>query len=277
MYDDARAKRLVSREFNLSMAKEMQADNHLLEGQWWQDKDIAKSMLSIEQDIASALDIKIGDVLKYDIAGRKIDLHVASIRKVDWDSMRANFFAVTPPNTLDAYPKSFMTAFYLKDKDTNLLDQLVKSNPNLTIINVASLMEQVRGIMQKMSLAVSTVFVLCVVAGLVVLYAALIATRDSRAKEASLLRVFGASKRQVSAMMLAEYFGIALIAASVALLTANLIAYYISSQMFEIPYSINGMLGFYAYAIALTLIPSAAWLVVRDYLNQPPKQVLNSI
>ncbi len=277
MYESERAKRLVSREFNLSMAKEMQADNHLLEGQWWQDKDNTKPILSIEQDIASALDIRIGDVLTYDIAGRKIDLHVTSIRKVDWDSMRANFFAVTPLKTLDGYPKSFMTAFYLKDKDTNLLDQLVKSNPNLTIINVASLMEQVRGIMQKMSLAVSTVFVLCVVAGLVVLYAALIATRDSRAKETSLLRVFGASKRQVSAMMLAEYFGIALIAASVALLTANLIAYYISSQMFEIPYSINGMLGLYAYAIALTLIPSAAWLVVRDYLNQPPKQVLNSI
>ncbi len=277
MYENERARRLVSREFNLSMAKEMQADNHLVEGDWWQEKDVGKPMLSIEQDIASALNIKIGDVLTYDIAGSKIDLHVTSIRKVDWDSMRANFFAVTPPNTLDAYPKSFMTAFFLKGQDTSLLDQVIKSNPNLTIINVASLMEQVRGIMQKMSLAVSYVFVLCVVAGLVVLYAALIASRDTRAREASLLRVFGASKKQVSLVILAEYFGIALIAASVALLTANLIAYYVSTQMFELPYSINRMLGLYAYTIAIILIPTAAWFVVRDYLNQPPKQVLNSV
>ncbi|MGJ8620041.1 MAG: ABC transporter permease [Methylophilaceae bacterium] len=277
MYEDGRAKRLVSREFNLSMAAEMQSDNHLLAGEWWQEKDNEKPLISIEQDIANALDIKVGDVLTYDIAGRKINLNVTSIRKVEWDSMRANFFAVTPPDTLADYPKSYMTAFYLKDRQSTQLDQLVKELPNLTIINVASLMEQIRGIMQKMSLAVANVFVLCIVAGLVVLYAALIATRDARAKEASLFRIFGASRKQVSVVMIAEYLGIAFIAASVALLAANFIAYYVSKQMFEIPYNINGLLSLFAYITALILIPGVAWFVMRDYLNQPPKQVLNSI
>jgi putative ABC transport system permease protein len=277
LYEDERAKRLASREFNLSMAEKMQADNQLLEGRWWRTDEFTKPLVSIEQDIAEALNIKLGDVLTYDIAGREINLTVASIRKVEWDSMRANFFAVTPPETLADYPASYMTAFYLKQSQSNQLDQLVKKFPNLTVIDVASLMNQVREIMQKMSMAVAYVFALCVVAGLIVLYAALVATRDIRAKEASLLRVFGASRKQVSVAMIVEYLGIAFIAASVALLIANIIAYYVSTYLFDIPFTINIMLSASAYLIALLLIPSAAWLVIRTYLNQPPKQVLHSI
>lgn len=276
-FDDDRAKRLVSREFNLSMAAKMQADNHLLTGEWWSAEDNAKPIVSIEQDIANVLNIELGDELTYDIAGRELSLKVSSIRKVDWDSMRANFFAVTPPDTLADYPKSYMTAIYLKEGQSKLLDSLVKQLPNLTIIDVASLMNQVRDIMQKMSLAVSYVFALCIVAGLVVLYAALVATRDARAKEATLLRVFGASRQQVTIAMFVEYLGIAFIASSVALLIANLLAFYVSASLFEIPFSVNVSLGLSAYLIALILIPCTAWLVIRKSLNQQPKQVLNSI
>jgi putative ABC transport system permease protein len=277
LYKDERAKRLISREFNLSMAEKMQSDNQLLEGHWWGVGDESNAIVSIEQDIAEVLNVKLGDILTYVIAGRELDLTVSSIRKVNWDSMRANFFAVTPSKTLADYPASYMTAFYMKDAQSNQLDQLVKQLPNLTVIDVASIMKHVREIMQKMSLAVAYVFTLCVVAGLVVLYAALIATRDVRAKEASLLRVFGASRKQVSIAMVMEYFGIAFIAATVALLIANLIAYYVSTYLFDIPFSINISLSASAYLIALILIPSAAWLVIRTYLNQTPKQVLHSI
>lgn len=277
LYEDSRSKRLVSREFNLSMADQMQTDNQLIAGEWWQVQDANKPLVSIEQDIANALNIKLGDLLTYDIAGREKSLTVSSIRKVDWDSMRANFFAVTPIETLADFPKSYMTAFFLNSNQSNQLDQLIKQYPNLTIIDVASLMEQVRGIMHKMSLAVAYVFILCVMAGLVVLYAALIATRDARAKEAALLRVFGASRTQVTIAVVAEYFGLAFIAVSVALFIANTIAYYISTQLLDISYSINVMVNLSTYLIALILIPSTAWLVIRRYLNQPPKQVLNSI
>jgi putative ABC transport system permease protein len=277
LYEDARAKRLASREFNLSMAANLQSDNHLLEGEWWQVSDSAKPVISIEQDVASALNIKLGDLLTYDIAGRQINLTVSSVRKVDWDSMRANFFAVTPPQTLSDFPASYMTGFHLERKQSSKLNQLVKRLPNLTVIDVASLMEQVRGIMQKMSLAVAYVFILCLIAGLVVLYAALVATRDARVKEASLLRVFGASRKQVSVAMIVEYFGIALIAASIALIVANGIASYVSTYLFGIPFSVNAYLTMSAFLIAIILIPSSAWFVIRTYLNQPPKQLLNSI
>ena len=277
LYQNERAKRLVSREFNLSMAANMQTDNRLLAGVWWRQQEANKPMVSIEKDIAEALDIKLGDQLTYDIAGQTIRLNVTSIRKVDWDSMRANFFAITPPETLANFPKSYMTAFYLQPQQSKQLDGLLKQLPNITMIDVASLMDQVRGIMHKMHLAVAYVFMLCLVAGLVVLYAALVATKDARAKEAALLRVFGASKNQVGIAVIVEYLGIALIAVTIALFIANVIAYYLSSQVFEIAFSINMTVNLIAYTFALLLIPFSAWLVIRPALHQPPKTVLNSI
>jgi putative ABC transport system permease protein len=78
----------------------MQADNVMLEGRWWREDEASAPLLSLEFDLADALNIKLGDTVTYDIAGSQIDLKVTSIRKVEWDTMRPNFFAQTPPNTL---------------------------------------------------------------------------------------------------------------------------------------------------------------------------------
>ncbi|EUJ10088.1 putative ABC-type transport system involved in lysophospholipase L1 biosynthesis, permease component [Methylophilaceae bacterium 11] len=276
-YQDERAKRLASREFNLSWAAQMQADNRLISGRWWTDEDAGKPYISLEQDLAQSLNIHLGDTLTYDVAGTALTLKVTSIRKVEWDSMRANFFAVTPPKTIAHLPASYMTAFHLPPSQTAFVQQLVSHFPNLTVIDVAALMEQVRAIMQKMSVAVSYVFLFSLVTGLAVLYAALIATQQARIRESTLLRVLGASRRQVSVAMLAEFFAIALCAVVVAVLLANGVAWYVSIWLLEIPYHFNMTMSAIAIVSALILIPAAAWLALRSYLNHSPKQLLNSI
>lgn len=276
-YQNERAKRLVSREFNLSWAANMQADNQLLEGQWWKPEDAGKPYVSLEQELAQNLNIRLGDTLRYDVAGTPLTLKVTSIRKVEWDSMRANFFAVTPPQTIEQLPASYMTAFYLPPQQAAFVQELVRSFPNLTVIDVAALMEQVRAIMEKMSVAVSYVFLFSLLTGLAVLYAALIATQTARIRESTLLRVLGASKHQVSVAMLAEFFAIALCAVMVAVLLANAVAWYVSSQLLEIAYTWNIFITAIAVLSAILLIPLAAWIVLRSYLNTPPKQLLNSI
>jgi putative ABC transport system permease protein len=277
MFTDERAKRLVSREFNLSSTAVMQADNKLLQGRWWRADEAAAPLLSLEQGIATTLNIKLGDTVTYDIAGSKITLTVSSIRKVEWDSMRANFFAVTPPETLAKFSASYMTAFYLPKSQDNALNSILQQFPNFTVIDVASMMNQVRDIMSKLSIAVSFVFGFCVLAGVVVLYAALVATRSARLQEASLLRAFGASRKQVSLMMLTEFVSIAVVASIVAVLVASGLSYYLSRFVLDIPYQFNFPLALSVLAIALVLIPLAAWLVIRSYLNVAPKQLLNSI
>ena len=276
-FENERSKRLVSREFNLSSAATMQADNKLLQGRWWRADEAGAALVSIEEDIAKVLEIKVGDRLTYDIAGSKITLTVASIRKVEWDSMRANFFAVTPPDTLEKFPASYMTAFYLPKNQDNSLNILLQKFPNFTVIDVASLMNQVREIMQKMSLAIGFVFTFCIIAGLVVLYAALVATREARIRESAMLRVLGASRRQAALAMLTEFACIGAVAATVAIIVASSLAYYLSRFVLEIPYAFNVSLALSALLAALILVPLAAWWVIRVYLNVPPKQLLNSI
>jgi len=276
-YDNERAKRLVSREFNLSWASKMQADNRLLEGAWWTANEAGEPYISLEQDLASALKIKLNDTLSYDIAGTQIELKVSSIRKVEWDSMRANFFAVTPPQVLAPFNASYMTAFYLPPEQKPFIHQLVKTFPNLTVIDVAALMEQVRGIMQKMSVAVAYVFLFSLVSGLAVLFAALIATQEARIRESALLRALGASRLQVGWAMLAEFFSIALVAVTVAIVLANALALVISHYVLDIPYHLNAQIVIVALLSALMMIPAAAWLVLKRHLNTPPKHILNSI
>ncbi|MDR5171196.1 FtsX-like permease family protein [Methylobacillus flagellatus] len=276
-YQDDRARRLAEREFNLSWTVDMQQDNQLLEGHWWQPSEHGKPMLSLEQGIANDLRLKLGDRLTYDVAGTRLELEITSLRKVEWDTMRANFFAVTPPGVLDDYPASYITSFHLPGGQEQLLNQLVREFPNLTVIDVAALLDQVREIMNKMSHALEYVFAFSLLTGLAVLYAALVATREERVKEATLLRVLGASRRQVLQALWTEFAVIGILAALVATLAAAIMAYYLSSQVFNIPYQFNlrGALG--VMVLAALLVPAAAWLGMRRFLNQSPRAILQSI
>ena len=170
-----------------------------------------------------------------------------------------------------------MTAFYLPKNQDNALNLLLQKFPNFTVIDVASLMSQVRDIMQKMSLAIGFVFTFCIIAGLVVLYAALVATREERIKESAMLRVLGASRCQAALAMLTEFACIGAVAATVAIIVASSLAYYLSRFVLDIPYQFNVSLALSALLAALILVPLAAWWAIRGYLNVPPKQLLNSI
>lgn len=276
-WKDERARRLAEREFNLSWAAQMQSDNQLISGRWWTAEEHGKPYLSLEEDLAKTLGVKLGDKLVFDIAGSPLTVTVTSIRKVDWDTMRANFFAVTPPDLLDKYAANYISSFHLPIDADAPLNKLVRDYPNLTVIDVAALMQQVRGIMQKMSSTIEYVFAFSLVAGIAVLYAALVATREERVSEATLMRVFGASRRQVSIAYITEFACIGVIAAFVAAVVANLLAYYISVKILNIPFQFNFTLAISTMLLAAILIPLAAWLGLRRFLNIPPRQLLNSI
>ncbi len=276
-WNDERAKRLAEREFNLSWAANMQTDNQLVAGRWWTQHEYGKPYMSLEQGLAQTLGIKLGDKLVFDIAGSPLTVTITSLRKVDWDTMRVNFFAVTPPGVLDNYAANYISSFHLPVGADAPLNQLVKQFPNLTVIDIAALMQQVRGIMQKMSNAIEYVFAFSLIVGVAVLYAALVATREERITEATLMRVFGASRRQVSVAYIAEFACIGLIAALVATIAANLLAYYISVNILNIPFQFNLTLVAIVMIVAATVIPLAAWLGLRSFLNIPPRQLLNSI
>lgn len=276
-YEDERAKRLAEREFNLSWAANMQSDNELVAGQWWQAEDAGKSLLSLEQGLADTLKLKLGDQLTYDVAGTPLTLTISSLRKVDWSSMHVNFFAVTPPKVLDGYAANYLTSFHLPAGKEDALNQLVRQFPNLTIINVAAVLEQLQGLISKMSYAIEFVFAFSLLAGVAVLYAALMATREERVRESTLMRVLGASRKQVVLAMLVEFLCVGLLASLVAMLFTNIAAYYLATLVLHIDYQFNLWLSVQGLLAAIVLVPFAAWLVARHQFNQPPRALLQSI
>lgn len=276
-YEDERAKRLAEREFNLSWAANMQSDNELVAGQWWQAEDAGKPLLSLEQGLADTLKLKLGDQLTYDVAGTPLTLTISSLRKVDWSSMHVNFFAVTPPKVLDGYAANYLTSFHLPAGKEEALNQLVRQFPNLTIINVAAVLEQLQGLISKMSYAIEFVFGFSLLAGLAVLYAALMATREERVRESTLMRVLGASRKQVLLAMLVEFLCVGLLASVVAMLFTNIAAYYLATLVLQIDYQFNVWLSVQGLLVAIVLVPFAAWLVARHQFNQPPRALLQSV
>jgi putative ABC transport system permease protein len=275
-YKDERAKRLAEREFNLSWAADMQDDNRLLAGQWWTPEQAGQPLLSLEQGIADMLHVKLGDHLSYDVAGQPLELMVSSLRKVEWDTMRANFFALTPPGVLDAMPANYLTSLHVPRDRENMLNRLVQQFTNLTVIDVAAVLEQVQAIINKMTSALQYIFGFSVLAGLIVLYAALVATRRERVKEATLLRVLGASTRQIRQSVWVEYLAVGLMAALVASLIANGLAFYISQQVLNIPFSFNWQTSILTIVLAMVLIPMASWWVLRRFLRFSPREILHS-
>jgi len=276
-WESERATRLAQREFNLSVASEMQSDNQLVEGLWWTSAEYGKPYLSIEQDLAKTLGILLGDTLVFDMAGTQVTFEVTSIRKVDWDTMRANFFAVAPPKVLDDFSASYLSSFHLPAKSQLAMNQLVKALPNLTVIDIAALLKQVRGIMQQMSTTIAFVYLFSLIAGIAVIYAALVATQEARVMEATLMRVFGQSRQSVSIAYLTEFAVIGLIGAIVAVIVSNLFAYYLSHQVLHIPFHFNIGMALISLLLATCLIPCAAWFGLRGYLNVAPRQLLQSI
>jgi putative ABC transport system permease protein len=276
-YEDERAKRLAEREFNLSWAANMQPDNELVAGQWWRADEAGKPLLSLEQGLADTLKLKLGDQLTYDVAGTPLTLTISSLRKVDWSSMHVNFFAVTPPKVLDGYAANYLTSFHLPAGKEDALNQLVKQFPNLTIINVAAVLEQLQGLISKMSYAIEFVFGFSLLAGVAVLYAALMATREERVRESTLMRVLGASRKQVVLAMLVEFLCVGLLASVVAMLFTNIAAYYLATLVLHIDYQFNVWLSVQGLLAAIVLVPFAAWLVARHQFNQPPRALLQSV
>lgn len=273
-YPDERAKRLAEREFNLSWADALPPDNQVVSGRWFKAGD---GTLSVEEGIAKTLGIHLGDILSYGVAGNEFSAKVTSLRKVDWDSFRVNFFVIAAPGLLERYPTSYITAFYLAPGDERVLDRMVKAFPNLTVIDVAAVMAEVRRVMERVRTAVEFVFLFTLLAGLTVLYAAVAASRDERRFEAAMFRVLGASRRQLLAAQVAEFAGIGLLAGVVAALGSSMLGWALAEKVFHLPYVFNPWLWLVSLMAGTLGVAGAGWWATRRIADRPPLETLRAV
>ncbi|WP_454689533.1 ABC transporter permease [Achromobacter aloeverae] len=266
-YEDGRAKRLVDREFNLSYDKQMPSYNRLVDGHWMAP---VSREVSMESGIATTLGVKMGDKLTFDIAGQTVDVEVTSLRAVDWDTMRVNFFAMLSPSVLADAPQSWITSFHLPDDQTQLLPRLVRDFPNLTVFDVGAILKQLQTVLDQVVQAVQLLFVFTLAAGVLVLAAALSATRDERVREAAVLRALGATRRQLARAQRLELLAVGGLAGLLGAAGAAAVAWALSRYVFD--FSIT--LSLWPWLAGLAAGMLGAWgggaLALRGVLRTPP-------
>jgi putative ABC transport system permease protein len=281
-YPEPRARGLVEREFNLSYAERLPEWNELVQGLWWaapstenaEQKTGDNKQLSVEEGIARTLNIHLGDELTYDVAGSRFTAKVTSLRRVHWDSMRVNFFVIATPALLQDYPASFLSSFYLPDDKAGAGDALVRQFPNLLVIDTGEVIAQVRAIIGKISQAVSVVFLYTLLCGLVVLYAALLASEDERVHEAAILRTLGADSGWLRRLHLTEFAVTGALSGLFAAAGAELMGWVLARYVLEIPYRLDGMVWLVGVAGGAALVTLSGWLHTRRLSRVPPLCIL---
>jgi len=274
--EDERAQRLIEREFNLSWRKDLPAGNQVVTGQWFKAEQAGQGVASVEEGLAKTLGIRLGDELVFMIAGTEKRLQVSSLRKLAWDSMRVNFFVMAPPGVIEDAPASYITSFYLPPGQAEIGSELVKRFPNLTLIDVAAIVQQLQSVIGQVAGAVQFVFVFALLAGGIVLYSALLTAFDERRYELAVMRALGAQRQQLAQAMVLELAVIGGMAGLFAAIGAMLLGRLVSAQVFELE------LGFGYGLLPMTVLGGAlvstaiGWLAIRRLVRTPPLLALRN-
>ena len=278
-YDNPRSRRLAEREFNLSFADTLPKTNRVTAGTFWGPGAKPDAGLSMEDGIAESLRLKLGDELTFDIAGTPVSARITSLRKVDWDSFRPNFFTVFPPGALDGMPTSYIGAVRLPEgaKSGAWVSALLQQYPNVLAIDVGDVIRQVQSIMDQVSRAVEFVFLFTLLGGLLVLQAAIASTQDERRFDAAILRTIGASARQLSAAQVAEFLVLGTLAGVLAAAGATATGWVLADRVFQIPYAPSPWVWLWGLGGGGLVVTLAGWLGTRNTARQPPLAVIRQL
>jgi putative ABC transport system permease protein len=273
-YEVPRAQRLTRREFNLTWAETLQENNTIIEGSWWHGKERSGAGLSVELGIASLLGIHIGDRLLFRVAGHEVSGRVTSIREVEWESLRPNFFVVAAPGLLEREPATYITSFHLPAERRGLLAGLVREFPSVTVLDVEALMVKVRTMLAHVSRAVEFVLSFCLLAGVLVLLAGVQDSREERRMEGALLRTLGAPGRILVRGYAAEFIALGSAAGLVAAVASTAVAWAVTTWVMNTDFQLNPWLWLAGVAGGALIVGVAGMLGVRSTLDTPPLQVM---
>lgn len=274
-YDDPRARRLAEREFNLSTMLELKPDNRVVAGRFWTQD--GGEEFSVEADLAQTLGIRLGDTLRFSIAGRQFAARVTSLREVNWDSMQANFFVVAPPAVLAGQPATYITSFKLPTDGTRLLRELVAEFPSVTALDVGALLTQIRGIMARATDAVEFVFLFTIAAGIVVLCAALQSTQAERLYDCTVMKTLGATRGVIARTIAVEFTVLGLCAGLIGATGAWATGWLLAHRVLRVDYGFQPWLFGSGIALGVAGIVGVGVFAIVSALREPVVRVLRRL
>jgi putative ABC transport system permease protein len=271
---DARGAAFLQREANLTWTGELSASNTVTDGKWWGADYSGPPQVSLDARLAESLGLGLGDILRFNVAGEDIEAAVTSLRSVEWDSFQPNFFVVLSPGLAAELPQTYLASVYVPRDRVKVLGQLVREFPGVTVIDLEVILAQVRSVIDRAALAVQYVFVFTLLAGLVVLFAAIQTTRDERRFESAILHTLGAARRKILQGVAVEFLTLGSLAGVLAAFGATALGWALANHAFKLEYGVSLLLWPLGLMAGALIVGVAGTLATRRAVSEPPVAVL---
>jgi len=268
---------VFNREANLTWTDVLASDNKIVAGDWWDTWQAAEQQLagvSVEADFAKEAGLTPGDRLTFSLGGLELEAEIASLRSLDWRSMKPNFFFIFEPGSLDDYSPTYITSLYLPADKKAFINELLHAHPTMLIVELDRIIEQIRTIITQVSNGVQLVLLLTLVGGCLVLFAAVTSSIDSRKQEVGLLRALGSSRRLMLGSVWAEFSILGLLAGTIAVIGAEMLLVSLQYWVFQTPITPHYIFWLIGSLSGALLVGALGVLSCRSIVNTLPAVVL---
>ena len=265
------------RELNNTWSQTLADDNEVVEGDWFDENDQQRQLISIEQEFAQSLDIDIGDELTFSFGGQSVSAPVDNIRTVQWDSLSPNFYIIFSEPVLNGAGAAYLTSFYLAADEKAHLVELLQRHPTITVIDVDVILKQVQSIVSQVTRAIEFILGLVLIAGLIVLVASVQATLDSRLQESAILRTLGARAKLVQGALAIEFMSLGGLAGLLAAIGAEAALFMMQTQLLNMAFRPEWWLLVVGPLLGAGLIGLVGMVSTRRVVKVPPLLVLRSL
>jgi putative ABC transport system permease protein len=266
----------VQRDLVLSGGDALPVGNTVTIGKWF-NPESSKSELSIAENLSSRLGLNIGDELTFDVAGQKITARISSVRKVDWGSLKPNFFIIFSPDIVEQLPLNYLTSFYVPEDKNNELTQIIRDYPGITLLDMSQVLVQIQGLLGQVTMAVEYLLVLVLLAGVLVLLAALHSSLDDRLQQGAILRTLGAKRQQLQLMQWLEFMLLGVLAGIIAVAGAEVICWVLYEKLFQMQYPWHLNYWLWIPLSSGFLIALLANRSLTTVIKQPPLVILRKL
>ena len=266
----------LAREYVLTFLEQLPKDNQLVKGEWWKPgQAFSIPQVSVEEEAATHLGLAIGSIVELDIQGATVSAKVSSIRKVEWGNFSTNFYMILSPGALEGAPFTYVATVRVSSQEEVPLQQaVVASFPNVSAIHIGDVLEGFARVLDRLSLAIRAMALFCVLAGGLVMAAALAATRYRRLYESVILKALGATRGLIARAFAIEYVLLGAVAGLIGLTLGTVLSWAVLRYIFDLPWSIHPRVLGIGLLLTMLLTLLVGFASTYRILGQRPLAVL---
>ncbi|MDP1768108.1 MAG: FtsX-like permease family protein [Nitrospirota bacterium] len=266
----------LTREYVLTFLEQLPKDNRLVKGEWWKPGQVFSTpQVSIEEEAANHLGLEIGSLVELDIQGTTLSAEVSSVRKVEWGNFSTNFYMIFSPGALEGAPHTYVATVRVSpDQEVPLQQAVVALFPNVSAIHIGDVLDSFARVLDRLSLAIRAVALFCVVAGGLVMAAALAATRYRRLYESVILKALGATRGLIGRAFAIEYVLLGTVAGLIGLSLGTVLSWAVLRYLFDLPWTLHPQVLGIGLFLTMLLTLVVGFASTYRILGQRPLAVL---